>query len=103
MDYVSRFVRLAARYEEELFNSTKIGYPSAPFTGGPAVYAQLGSGLIFTDEVAGSKEINASASRIEAWRHTKMYEYYSLVRSSVQGMEYLNLMTILWFRISKYL
>lgn len=80
-EYATRFVRFAARYEEEFLGSTSIGYPSSPFEfpkpnepGG-----HLGSGLSFIDETSGVKELLANASRIEGWRHTKSYEYFKMV------------------------
>ena len=65
-------MRLAARYEEETFGSTKIGYATMPFTEG-----QLGSGTFVED----SKEIAANAGRIEGWRRSHNYEYFKTVRS----------------------
>lgn len=72
-EYVQRFVRLAARYEEEYLGSTKIGYPTASFD---PYSQQLGGGLIFPDDVSASRELSQNAYRIEGWRRTKMYEYY---------------------------
>lgn len=83
MEYALRFVRLAARYEEDLYGSTKIGYPSSTFSDGPGGYTQLGSGLMFLDDSAGAKELVANANRIEGWRRTKMYEYYSAVCTQI--------------------
>ena len=81
-EYTMRFLRMAARYEEEYLGATSIGYPSSSFEypnpnepGG-----RLGSGLSFMDEMSGGKELLANASRIEGWRHTKSYEYHKLVR-----------------------
>ncbi|TDL18713.1 spindle pole body interacting protein [Rickenella mellea] len=93
MEYVSRFVRLAARYEEEIMGSTKIAYPNSPFMDGPNGYTQLGSGMMFLDEVAGAKELAANANRIEGWRRTTMYEYYladfqtALSAKAIQGFD----------------
>ncbi|BGP39727.1 hypothetical protein JCM10450v2_003696 [Rhodotorula kratochvilovae] len=72
-DYVSRFVRLASRYEEETSSSstTSIGFPSAPAREG-----QLGSGIVFGDEGAGARELAANAPRIEAWMKTPSYRAY---------------------------
>ena len=86
MEYVVRFVRLAARFEEDLVGSTKIGYPTSSFSESPGGYNQLGSGLIFQDEATGVKDLNSNASRIEAWRRTKMYEYYSAVRQTFKSI-----------------
>lgn len=87
-EYVQRFVRTAARYEEDQFGRTEIGFRSAPFVPGGVgahlasgiVGVQLGSGIIPTDSVAFAKELNANASRIEGWRKTRSYEYYATVR-----------------------
>ena len=74
---MQRFVRLAARYEEEYLGSTKIGYPTASFD---TYTQQLGSGLIFPDDVSASRELTVNAYRIEGWRRTNMYEHYMAVR-----------------------
>ncbi|KAK7043132.1 hypothetical protein VNI00_008486 [Paramarasmius palmivorus] len=77
-EYVARFVRLASRYEEEVSGTTKIGYPNIPFMDTTSVRkAQLGSGVVFPDEVAGLKELAANSHRIEAWRKTNSYHYYA--------------------------
>ncbi|KAK7448818.1 hypothetical protein VKT23_013548 [Stygiomarasmius scandens] len=78
-EYVTRFVRLASRYEEEAFKTTKIGTPTQMFQEGtPTRPPQLGSGIVFNDEQAGMKELVANAHRIEAWRSTNSYKYYQL-------------------------
>lgn len=75
-----RFVRLAARYEEDYLGTTKISYTSSSFSANSGDgFSQLGSGLIFPDDISASKELALNATRIEAWRRTKMYEYYSAV------------------------
>ncbi|KAF8893423.1 stabilization of polarity axis-domain-containing protein [Infundibulicybe gibba] len=74
-EYVTRFVRLASRYEEELVGSTRIGYPSSPYSESPGRLPQLGSGIAFIDEATCFKEIAANAQRIEAWRKTNSYTY----------------------------
>ena len=77
IEYVTRFVRLAARYEEEALGVTSISYPSSPFcesNGGRS--AQLGSGIVFNDETLGMRELGANAPRVDAWRKTNSYHYY---------------------------
>jgi len=82
-EYVTRFVRLASRYEEEITGTTTFGYPSAPFTEVPGKTPRLGSGIAFTDEATCLKELIANAHRIEAWRKTNSYKYLtSVCRSS---------------------
>lgn len=76
-EYVSRFVRLASRYEELVVGSTKLGCGSAPFSDG-----SLGSGIVFSDEAVAFKELAANASRIEGWRRSKSYQYCVQVGSS---------------------
>ncbi|EJD37908.1 spindle pole body interacting protein [Auricularia subglabra TFB-10046 SS5] len=73
-EYVQRFVRMAARYEEDQFRHTDIGFRSASFS--PSTSA-LGSGVVPVDPASWNKELNANASRIEGWRKTRSYEYYA--------------------------
>ncbi|KAH9973799.1 spindle pole body interacting protein [Lactifluus volemus] len=76
VEYVWRFVRLASRYEEDTIGTTTIGFPGASFNEGPGDSSQLGSGIIFLDDAAGSRELQANASRIEGWRRTTMYRMF---------------------------
>lgn len=69
-EYVTRFIRLASRYEEDTFGSTSIGFSSTSYSDG-----QLGSGTMLDDSVR-----ETSASRIEGWRRTASYDYYVQVR-----------------------
>ncbi|EKM58113.1 uncharacterized protein PHACADRAFT_139764 [Phanerochaete carnosa HHB-10118-sp] len=76
-EYASRFVRLAARYEEEVLGlDTAIGFPTAAYSEGLGGEPKLGSGLCFSDEAVGARELAANASRIEAWRRTQSYELW---------------------------
>ncbi|KAG8846289.1 hypothetical protein FRB96_002041 [Tulasnella sp. 330] len=83
-EYVSRFIRIAACYEETAFGTTSIGFPTQPFSetgvssamGIPQGFCgSLGSGMVFGDEVSSSKEMSWNASRVEGWRLTRSYEY----------------------------
>ncbi|KAI7889577.1 docking domain of Afi1 for Arf3 in vesicle trafficking-domain-containing protein [Mucor mucedo] len=69
-DYVFRFVRLAAIYEEQVYHTTKIGWNSPENI--------LGYGPVFQDETAKKRELNANAQRIEGWRQTISYKYYQM-------------------------
>ena len=73
-EYVQRFVRMAARYEEDQFRHTDIGFRSAPFS---ASTAALGSGVVPVDPGSWAKELDANASRIEGWRKTRSYKHYA--------------------------
>lgn len=100
MEYVSRFVRLAARYEEEVLGPTKIGYPNIPFQDG-----HLGSGISFSDDAAAMRELASNANRIEGWRRTNSYHYFqqdfdrSLSTDPIQGFDVLH--QIWRFRLAK--
>ena len=74
-EFVSRFVRLASRYEEVATGSTALGFASVPFT-----EKVLGSGVVYPDEPLAMKELAANASRVEGWRRTKTYQYCTIVR-----------------------
>ncbi|KAI9281016.1 docking domain of Afi1 for Arf3 in vesicle trafficking-domain-containing protein [Sporodiniella umbellata] len=67
-DYVFRFVRLAALYEEQVYHLTRVGLIGEE--------DGLGYGPVFTDEVAKKRELSVNASRIEGWRQTISYKYY---------------------------
>jgi hypothetical protein len=84
-EYVTRFVRLASRYEEEITGNTALGYPSAPFIESPGRPPKLGSGIIFTDDTNGWKELVANAHRIEAWRKTNSYHYLVMACCNFQS------------------
>ena len=70
-EYVSRFVRMTGRYEEEFYGQTSIGYPSQSYRD-----LQLGSGFMFPDEQTKVKEWAINSSRIEGWRRTRSYRYW---------------------------
>lgn len=66
-EYVQRFVQLAAKYEEDNFGATAIGYPSAAFS---ETQQLLGSGAVVDDP----KEMAMSTGRIDGWRRSVSYE-----------------------------
>lgn len=85
-EYVYRFVRLAARYEEEVTGTINFGHLSSFFTEIPGQGPKLGSGIAFPDEATCSRELAANSHRIEAWRKTSSYQYYIAVRKSAIHM-----------------
>ncbi|KAF8906574.1 stabilization of polarity axis-domain-containing protein [Gymnopilus junonius] len=95
-EYVTRFVRLASRYEEEITGTTTFGFPSVPFTEVLGRPPKLGSGIAFSDEATCLKELAANAHRIEAWRKTTSYRYLVLdcakyhTNSSIKGFDVLH-------------
>lgn len=74
-DYFNRFIRLAARYEQDTTGSTRIGFPSRR-----AAPGQLGSGMTFPDEATKAREMSLNVQRIEGWRRSKSYLYWKAVR-----------------------
>ncbi|KAJ8517912.1 hypothetical protein ONZ45_g4949 [Pleurotus djamor] len=82
-EYVTRFVRLASRHEEETLGKTHIGYPTVPFVEGPRPH--LGSGMVFSDDASAMRELTANAYRIEAWRSTNTYENYKADFAKLQA------------------
>jgi hypothetical protein len=87
-EYVTRFVRVAARYEEEIRGQTSIGFPSRAASPGT-----LGAGIVFVDEGTGARELATNAPRIEEWMKTPMYLKYqqdfhkALVTTSLEGID----------------
>ncbi|KAG8907144.1 hypothetical protein FRB99_005252 [Tulasnella sp. 403] len=87
-EYVQRFVRVAASYEESVLGSTTIGFSTQTYSetgvsttmvgmGIPQGFGGcLGSGIVFPDDLVRAKEMSCNASRIEGWRLTKSYEYW---------------------------
>lgn len=81
-DYVSRFIRIASRWEEDAQGSTNIGYRTMSFIPeGPSCQAQLGSGIVSADDQRVARELSVNAARVEAWRRTPSYKYCVVVCS----------------------
>ncbi|KAH9935661.1 mesa protein [Fomitopsis serialis] len=76
-EYLMRFIRLAARYEEDTMGSTMIGWPSASYSERPDG-RRLGAGTSFLDEATCSREIALNTARIDAWRRTESYTLYQI-------------------------
>ncbi|CEL61774.1 Protein mesA OS=Emericella nidulans (strain FGSC A4 / ATCC 38163 / CBS 112,46 / NRRL 194 / M139) GN=mesA PE=1 SV=2 [Rhizoctonia solani AG-1 IB] len=70
-DYVQRFVRLTARWENEVEKATEIDHPSRPYIDG-----HLGSGVTFIDEALVAREMPSNSWRIHAWRGNSYYKAY---------------------------
>ncbi|KAF9201755.1 hypothetical protein BGZ49_008030 [Haplosporangium sp. Z 27] len=71
-EYVSRFVQLASLHEEKMYGETTIGLS---LKNTPEAAQYLGTGLVFSDEALGTREIVANSMRIEGWRATTSYTY----------------------------
>lgn len=77
-EYTNRFIRLAARWEQENIGSTKTHYRSRSYQAG-----QLGSGITFSDDAAKAKEFSFNSGRIDGWRRTRSYAYWQEVSRDV--------------------
>ena len=84
VEYTSRFVLVASRYEEEVTGSTTVGYPSLAYTERPGEKPRLGSGVYFPDDVACARELAVNAGRIEGWRRTECYRLLQAVSGASQ-------------------
>ncbi|OBZ67772.1 Protein mesA [Grifola frondosa] len=85
-EYVARFVRTASRYEEDVFGSTTIGYPSSTYTERSGEKSRLGSGVFYIDEATCAREMSLNASRIEAWRRTETYKLFQMDWKKIWSM-----------------
>ncbi|TFY64750.1 hypothetical protein EVJ58_g2408 [Rhodofomes roseus] len=91
-EYLMRFVRLTARYEEDNMGSTMIGWPSAAYSERPEG-RRLGAGIGFLDEASCSRELALNTARIDAWRRTESYTLYQidfrnmLATDPIQGVD----------------
>jgi hypothetical protein len=95
-EYVTRFVRLASRYEEEITGTTAFGFPSLHFSEPPGRPPKLGSGIAFNDDATCLRELAANSHRIEAWRKTNSYKYLVMdytkyqANNSIKGFDVLH-------------
>ncbi|KAJ9120179.1 hypothetical protein QFC22_003078 [Naganishia vaughanmartiniae] len=70
-EYIHRFVRLAARYEEDSTGHTMIGFASKRAQG-----QELGSGYDFVNDTNKAREFALYGPRIEAWQKSQSYQYW---------------------------
>lgn len=78
-DYVFRFVRLAALYEETNYGHTNLSWKTET--------NNLGYGPVFIDEATRQRELKENANRIEAWRQTISYKYFQKVNKTTYIQE----------------
>ncbi|KAJ5824648.1 hypothetical protein N7447_006988 [Penicillium robsamsonii] len=85
--YITKFVRVAAAFEEAVYGASNLYIigpgeelsPDSP-TGHQSDASDpttlRGHGYVWTDEAAKQRELSASVSRIEGWRNTRSYYSY---------------------------
>jgi hypothetical protein len=85
-------MKLASRFEEDSTGTTTIGFQSNPFIT-TSDSARLGSGMFYTDDATGQRELQANTARIEGWRRTEFYAKAqedftrALAASPIQGFD----------------
>jgi len=70
-DWLWRFIRKAAAYEELAYGETALGFGAAEEEG----FVVGGHGLVWGDEGSKLKELSASQMRFEGWRNGVSYHY----------------------------
>lgn len=106
-----RFVRLAALYEDQVYQESKISW--TPDTEADPT-GLLGSGSVFSDDATKQRELAANASRIEGWRQTLSYKYFQRVSGliyvtsrltdyTVRGVGLPNMAARTWIKEHRYL
>ena len=75
-DYIIKFTRVAAAFEESVYGASALYIGASEADAG--AYGVSGHGYVWPDEKSRGKELGANAWRIEAWRTTR--SYYSFIQ-----------------------
>ncbi|KAL9040093.1 MAG: hypothetical protein Q9214_004619 [Letrouitia sp. 1 TL-2023] len=70
-DYVIRFTRVAAAFEESVYGASALFVGAAEADAG--AHGVHGHGYVWSDETVRARELGASVWRIEGWRNTRSY------------------------------
>lgn len=70
-DYILKFVRLAAAFEEAVYGASALFIGAAEADGG--AYGVSGHGYVWPDDTTRARELGAHVWRIEGWRNTRSY------------------------------
>ena len=70
-DYISRFTRIAAAFEESVYGASALYIGASEADDG--AYGVHGHGYVWPDDAAKARELGASVWRIEGWRNTRSY------------------------------
>jgi hypothetical protein len=77
-DWLWRFIRKAAAYEELAYGETVLGFGGEEEGG----FVVGGHGLVWGDEGSKIRELSASQMRFEGWRNGVSYHYLLKVRGT---------------------
>ncbi|RPA86583.1 spindle pole body interacting protein [Ascobolus immersus RN42] len=75
-DWIARFIRLAAAFEEAVYGA------SALWVGSEEDLVVKGHGQVWPDEISKNRDLQANLARIEGWRQTR--SYYAYIQDLVQ-------------------
>jgi len=81
-DWVVRFTRMAAAFEEVVYGA------SALWIGQEEDHAVKGHGYVWPDEGTKMRDLMANAARIEGWRNTRSYYAYVQVHYLTSPLSY---------------
>ncbi|KAL9028905.1 MAG: hypothetical protein Q9196_002784 [Gyalolechia fulgens] len=70
-DYVIRFTRIAAAFEESVYGASALFVGAAEADAG--AHGVRGHGYVWADETSRARELGANVWRIEGWRNTRSY------------------------------
>ncbi|KAL8666497.1 MAG: hypothetical protein Q9168_007478 [Polycauliona sp. 1 TL-2023] len=70
-DYVIKFTRIAAAFEESVYGASALFVGAAVADAG--AHGVRGHGYVWPDETARARELGANVWRIEGWRNTRSY------------------------------
>ncbi|KAI4167837.1 MAG: hypothetical protein LQ343_006909 [Gyalolechia ehrenbergii] len=70
-DYVIKFTRIAAAFEESVYGASALFVGAAEADAG--AYGVRGHGYVWADDTSRARELGANVWRIEGWRNTRSY------------------------------
>lgn len=78
-DYIIKFTRIAAAFEESVFGASTLYIGASEADAG--AHGVSGHGYVWSDEASRSRELGGNVWRIEGWRNTR--SYYSFIQDLV--------------------
>lgn len=70
-DYIIKFTRIAAAFEESVYGASALDVGASEADAG--AYGVRGHGYVWPDDAAKARELGANVWRIEGWRNTRSY------------------------------
>lgn len=70
-DYITKFTRIAAAFEESVYGASALDIGAAEADAG--AHGVRGHGYVWPDDAARARELGANVWRIEGWRNTRSY------------------------------